>query len=256
MDPLSISFGIAGVLPLIAKVITSAHQYAKAVAGAQDMIASLLLELHVLEGAVRKLEALLLSDGLASSDVKFDQTSVLLSCAAALEVKLQALLQKLTRASAQKLGRFLWPLTEKEHQTTLGELRRFSAWIQFALSVNGCRLLAQTAESVVAVLAQQLDQFQATHRLDATTTALCSAVQAQTRVLEQGAARGSRQRVLDWLSTAKYSARHSILQRARTKDTGRWLLDSERFIQWRDGHARSRVLWCNGIQGSGKTILA
>ncbi|KAK3689503.1 hypothetical protein B0T22DRAFT_173090 [Podospora appendiculata] len=36
--------------------------------------------------------------------------------------------------------------------------------------------------------------------------------------------------------------------------TGNWLLKSERFLQWRDGDVRS--LWCYGIPGAGKTILA
>lgn len=35
------------------------------------------------------------------------------------------------------LGLFLWPPTGKEHMKTVGELRRVSAWIQFALSVDG-----------------------------------------------------------------------------------------------------------------------
>ncbi|KAJ3478881.1 hypothetical protein NLG97_g8460 [Lecanicillium saksenae] len=256
MDPLSISFGIAGVLPLIAKVITTAHQYATSVAGAQKMISALILELEVLQAAIAKLEHLLTSADLADADLKFDQTSVLLSCCAAIETKLQELLRKLLRdAATGKMGRLLWPLTEKEHQKTLGELRSFSAWIQFALSVDGCRLLAQTSGDVAAVLAQQLKQFDALRRLDTRTEELVGAVQRQAQVLEDGAKLEARKRVLDWISTAKYNARHALLQRSRTKNTGSWLLDSKAFMEWRDGTAGSRVLWCNGIQGSGKTTL-
>ncbi|XWW98866.1 hypothetical protein V2A60_006870 [Cordyceps javanica] len=258
MDPLSISFGVAGVLPLIAKVIATAHQYVQAVAGAKNMIASLILELEVLESAVRNLESLLRGESLAAADVKFDQMSVLLSCTAAIETKMQALARKLDRDSAQKtLGRLLrWPLTEKEHQRTVTELRGFSTWIQLALSVDGCRLLARTSDSVVSVLAQQLEQQRATRRLEDAASRLGGAVREQTALLERGADRERRESVLDWLSTARHDARHAILQRSRARDTGSWLLASAAFTRWRDGLAASRVLWCNGIQGSGKTMLA
>ncbi|OAA63782.1 ankyrin repeat-containing domain protein [Cordyceps fumosorosea ARSEF 2679] len=255
MDPLSISFGIVGVLPLIAKAITTARSYIQSVAGAEKMITALILELEVLQGAIRKLDALLRSEALGDDDLKFDQTSVLLSCSAAIEAKLQELVGKLTHeSSGRKLGarRLLWPLSEKEHQKTLAELRSLSGWVQFALSVDGCRLLARTSEKVVEVLAGQLEQFQAMRRLDTATTEMLGAVRKQAAVAE----REGRGRILDWLSTARYDARHAILRRERAKNTGSWLLESARFTQWRDGLAASRVLWCNGIQGSGKTILA
>ncbi|KAJ6789664.1 hypothetical protein PWT90_08678 [Aphanocladium album] len=255
MDPLSISFGIAGVVPLIATIIKTAHQYVNAVAGAQKMIAALILELQVLQGAVAKLDQLLVSSDLAEADLKFDQTSVLPSCTAAIKTKLQELFRKLDHDANRKMGRFLWPLTEKEHQKTVAELRNFSTWIQFSLSVDGCRLLAQTSDSVVAVLEQQLKQFDALRRLDATTKELVGAVQKQTRVLEDSAKAESRKKLLDWISTAKHDARHVILQRSRAKNTGSWLLGSKAFTEWRDGTLGSRVLWCNGIQGSGKTTL-
>ncbi|KAJ3498858.1 hypothetical protein NLG97_g794 [Lecanicillium saksenae] len=221
MDPLSVSFGIAGVLPLIAKVLTAAHRYMTSVAGAQKMISTLILELEVLQAAISKLENLLTSADLVDADVKFDQTSVLLSCAAAIEVKLQELLRKLVHDASRNMGHLLWPLTEKEHQKTMAELRNFSTWVQFALSVDGCRLLAQTSDNVVAVLEQQLKHFDALRSLDVRTEELVGAVQKQTQLLEDSTKLEARKQVLDW----------------------------------RDGTAGSRVLWCNGIQGSGKTTL-
>src|SRR5687767_264372 len=175
MDPLSISFGIVGVLPLIAQVITTARQYVIAVADAKERMNSLVLELEVLQSAIQKLGDLLLTDSVTGSDIKFDQTSVLLSCSAAIEVKLQELFRKLGKESSKKLGKLLWPFTEKEHQKTVGELRNFSTWIQFALSIDGCRLLSQTSDDVLAVLANQLEQFKATQQLQSRTEELFGA---------------------------------------------------------------------------------
>ncbi|KAK0387224.1 hypothetical protein NLU13_5537 [Sarocladium strictum] len=256
MDPLSISMGVAGVLPLIAQVITTAREYVNSVANAREMIRSLILELEVLKSAIEKLGDLLLTDKIAESDIQFDQASVLLSCSTAIEVKLQELFKRLARESNRKLGSLLWPFTEKEHQKTIGELKNFTTWIHFALSIDGCRLLSQTSDHVVAVLAGQLEQFKATQKLDSKTTELFSAVQKQNKALEDSASLDHRRRVLDWISTTKHDIRHAILQRSRTQNTGSWLLRSDSFMEWRAGRSQANILWCNGIQGSGKTVLA
>lgn len=259
MDPLSISFGIAGVLPLLAKIIDAAHKYITAVAGAQKMISAFILELQVLQTAITKLDGLLTNPSLAETAVEFHQRSVLVSCCAALETKVQELSRTfaLHEVRGKKaLGRLQWPWTEKEHQKTMGELRSFSTWLQLALNVDGCRLMAQTSESVVAVLAGQLQQFETLRALNETTTELVGAVQKQTRMLENGVEAEYRRNVLDWVSTAKYDARHVISQRSRATNTGSWFLENTNFMAWRDGLASSRVLWCQGIQGSGKTTLA
>lgn len=256
MDPLSISFGIAGVLPLIAKVITTLHRYAAAVAGAKKKIESFILELEVLQVALKSLEDLLQDKLVSEADIVFDPASVLLSCSTTIQVRLQEILRKLISESDKKLGSILWPFTEKEHQKAINEVRNFSTWVQFALSVDGCRLLSQTSENVLAILAQQLEQFSIVHQLETRTKALCNVIQEQTTLLRNSAEEERRNGILDWISAAKYNTRHSILQRTRAKNTGSWLLQNKVFLEWKEGIASSQVLWCNGIQGSGKTTLA
>lgn len=258
MDPLSISLGIAGIVPLIAKVISVAHQYVHAVRGARKMIEALIAELEALQSNIGNLRDLLATEHLSSAGIKFDHTSVLMSCSAACEASLRALAKKLGDESGRKLGRYLlWPLSEKEHHKTIADLRNFTSWIRFALSVDGCRLLARTSDNVVAVLGAQLEQFRAVQLVGEKTSLLFDAVQSQGKVLEDGVRLRRRREVLDWISTAKHAARHDVLQRSRAKNSGGWLLRSEEYTAWRDGlAASSRVLWCSGIQGSGKTVLA
>lgn len=256
MDPASIAFGIAGIVPLIAKIIVSAKEYANSVTGARKMIAALIAELEALQSNMGNLRDLLASEHVGTAaGLKFDHTSVLMSCSAACEASLRALAKKLGDESDRRLGRYLlWPLSEKEHQRTLAELRSFTTWVQFALSVDGCRLLSQTSDNVVRLLGKQLEQFQAVQVVGEQTARIGEAV----RVLGDGQEVRRRREVLDWVYGGKmHAGRHGELQQARAKGSGGWLLGSEEFVAWRDGvEGAGRVLWCSGVQGSGKTILA
>ena len=255
MDPLSLSLGIAGIVPLIAKLIHSARQYVTTVSKARAMIAALVAELEALQSIVDNLNSLLKSDSLSSAGTEFDQTSVLMSCFTACEANLIKLYEKLSDESNSRIGRYLWPFNEKEHQKTLAEIRSFAIWIQFALSVDGCRLLSHTSDNVVTVLSQQLEQFEAVQRVEDMTTELCTAMQNHNKAHQDHTESQHRKEVLDWISTATPVTRHSIIQRSRAKNTGNWLLSSQDYTAWKDGTASS-VLWCSGIQGSGKTVLA
>jgi hypothetical protein len=262
MDPLSLSLGIAGLLPLIAKAIKGAKDYRDAVVNAKGSIAALISELEALQSNVKNLQQFLEGDTLSSqgSSLRFSQTSVLSSCSSACEAKLHALCRKLSQQVEDngRRSRFLWTFNEKEHQKTVQELRNFSHWMHFALSIDGCRLLSQTADDVLKVLGQQLEQFRAIESLEKTTAQMYNTVQAQKDLIEDSLAQDVRAKLLDWISTVKYGQKHQALQASRAKDTGNWILRSPEYTGWRDGQGQdqSGVLWCHGIQGSGKTNIA
>ncbi|KAI1455835.1 ankyrin repeat-containing domain protein [Annulohypoxylon moriforme] len=48
---------------------------------------------------------------------------------------------------------------------------------------------------------------------------------------------------------------HNELLRQVSQGTGKWILDTEKFIAWKDASSPLRFLWMYGIVGSGKTIL-
>ncbi|KAF2707829.1 ankyrin, partial [Pleomassaria siparia CBS 279.74] len=67
--------------------------------------------------------------------------------------------------------------------------------------------------------------------------------------------------ILDWLTTFDYQSRHNELSRVHAPNTGSWFLKSDAFNSWM-GHPNpgskarpSNVLWCNGVPGSGKSVM-
>ncbi|KAJ5491905.1 hypothetical protein N7453_010002 [Penicillium expansum] len=169
MDPLSLSLGIAGVLPLIASAVLTSKKYVQTVRSARTSIAALIFELEALGSTVEDLQDLLKGESLKGSAVRFHGSSVLLTCSAACEAKLRALCKTLDQQSKGKARRLLWPFTEKEHQKTIQDIRNFTNWMQFALSVDGCRILSQTSNDVLKLMGQQLEQFNTIQTLEADT---------------------------------------------------------------------------------------
>ena len=254
MDPVSVGLGIAGVLPLVAAAIKFASSYRDAIRNRSKSIATLILELEALEACLKRLDEFLNSDVLKANDVKFDDTSVLRSCCSACETKLSNLCKKLSQ-DERKVSRYLWPLSEKEHEKTVQELRNFTTWMQFALSINGCRLLSHTREDVLQIMGQQLEQFKTIQSIQLQTLKLSDAVQAQTRLIEQSNQQEAKRKLLDWISTIKHDQKHSRIRGSRTENTGSWILQTTEYLVWRDDLSAANLLWCPGIQGSGKTTL-
>jgi len=63
-----------------------------------------------------------------------------------------------------------------------------------------------------------------------------------------------RQAVLDWLTPIDFAAQQSDFISRREVGTGQWLLESAKFRAWME--TDQQVLFCPGIPGAGKTILA
>ena len=63
-----------------------------------------------------------------------------------------------------------------------------------------------------------------------------------------------RHAILSWLSPLDFAAQQLDCIRRCTKNTGQWFLRSSKFREWKDGS--EKTLFCHGIPGSGKTILA
>ncbi|KAJ7327647.1 ankyrin repeat-containing domain protein, partial [Mycena albidolilacea] len=62
-----------------------------------------------------------------------------------------------------------------------------------------------------------------------------------------------RQRIIDWFSPVNFFPRHADISSARQQGTGGWLLEDSHFQQWELNSGST--LWCEGIPGSGKTVL-
>lgn len=60
--------------------------------------------------------------------------------------------------------------------------------------------------------------------------------------------------ILDWLTPVDYAPQYTDYIRRRAPGTGQWLLDSAEYQSWLE--TRNQTLFCPGIPGAGKTILA
>ncbi|KAI0965301.1 Pfs, NACHT and ankyrin domain protein [Xylaria arbuscula] len=61
-------------------------------------------------------------------------------------------------------------------------------------------------------------------------------------------------KILNWFSKLSSQEKHKDVLKEHQEGTGRFLLDSQKFIDWRNG--KDRILWCIGAPGTGKTVLA
>jgi nucleoside-triphosphatase THEP1 len=63
-----------------------------------------------------------------------------------------------------------------------------------------------------------------------------------------------KQAILNWLDAADYAERQSDFLSRREKGTGEWFLESEQLRRWYS--QPKQTLFCPGIPGAGKTVLA
>ncbi|KAJ6502837.1 ankyrin repeat-containing domain protein [Mycena vitilis] len=61
-------------------------------------------------------------------------------------------------------------------------------------------------------------------------------------------------RMLDWISPLNFFQRQADIFSTWQPGTGEWLLADPHFTDWE--HSRGEVLWCRGMPGAGKTVLA
>jgi hypothetical protein len=59
---------------------------------------------------------------------------------------------------------------------------------------------------------------------------------------------------MEWLSPDSFAAQQSDLITRKQGDTGQWFLESCEFAEWVNG--KSQTLFCPGIPGAGKTMMA
>ncbi|KAJ6574620.1 hypothetical protein B0H19DRAFT_935198, partial [Mycena capillaripes] len=63
-----------------------------------------------------------------------------------------------------------------------------------------------------------------------------------------------RTQIIEWLSPINFFLRQADISQSQQEGTGEWLLNNPHFQQWESGSGKT--LWCHGIPGSGKTVLA
>ena len=72
--------------------------------------------------------------------------------------------------------------------------------------------------------------------------------------IQQDQSRQQLHNILEWISSTDFPAQQSDFIAQRQDGTGWWFLDSPEFSKWI--HGSNRTLFCPGIPGAGKTIMA
>lgn len=156
MDPLSISAGVACLGSLTIQLVQISTKYAANSKARQlyDFIG----ELNALADVLKRLKEFLDTQLSVSS---LNQVSVLIATNTRCKNKLQELLQKLrktvleTNKVKRAIDTILWPLSEREHRDTVGDIHRYTHIFHFALTIEGCSLLAKSSTEVGDSLKEQ-----------------------------------------------------------------------------------------------------
>lgn len=255
MDPFSLAVGIAGLVGLVAKTVKVSTLFVKEARRGQEAAAELLKELDVLSFNLQRLDEFLRSTDQLRG--QFSDTSVLVSSTFACRAKLTLLHDKLNRAKSSRLSFLTWPLDAKEHHETKETLRAYAQCCQFSLTISGCMLLANSSTEVQKILTQQLETFQLLEKIGTQTQSVEQSLIEQVQVQKENHAAEERGRVLNWISTVDHEEKHHDIRSQRLDGTGGWFLDERLFQRWRDEpQLHNNTLLCQGIQGSGKSVLA
>jgi hypothetical protein len=253
MDPFSLSVGIAGLEALASSTLKLAKSYKFGVKNAKGSVVAVVTELEALQSNLNTLYEFLRS--ITAEDMLFPPTSVLLSSTKSCEDKLKALRKKLNQMGDSRASRCLWPFSEKEHRNMVQELRAFAQCMEFALSIENCTLLTRTSRDVLKVMEQNLENFRLLQDLIEQKTEPQDAIKDHTRMPQDDHKTRLRDKIIDWISPHSWDQKHHIVSSPRVDGTGGWLLDRMEYVLWRDDDSAPSILWCHGIQGSGKTVL-
>ncbi|KAJ7697630.1 ankyrin repeat-containing domain protein [Mycena rosella] len=216
---------VASVLQLV-DTVAKLHEYAKGFRDAPKAQQRLLLEIKNLEPLVKELDKRIKDNhaGMTSGMQEFSQPL------SELKRMMERLTKKLAPGGISKVStRIAWPMWGKEDiEDGLSTIERFksllSAWLGMDIwdSTQG-RHTKWTEE-------------EGYHR-GATNTSKLADIAKWVRGLAR--------------DQEGYS---DDIFNIRQPGTGEWLLNHEKFNTWRSG--TGKILWCRGIPGAGKTVLA
>ena len=263
-DPLSILGGFASVIQ-ISQVVVG---YIKAVKGANADRQRLLVEIRSTTVLCQTL--------VDTVDVDADQwlpTLRILSQQESgplgqFEKTLERLQSKLGPGSKSK-GRFdnivfalKWPFEQDEFREIVVDIERQRSLFSLAMTNDNHRLalaILQTTQEVAGTLnmirAEQKQQGQVARVLGENIKSIQNSTNLETLRLRDRENCDRRQLMLSKLTSIDFEATHKDISSRRVEDTGQWLLESPAYKSWHESKS-SCVLWCPGVPGAGKTMLA
>ena len=241
-DPLSVSASIAGLVTITDMVFRRTFRYIKTVKGAPKELSALTTAMGALSGILHNLS--LLAGQLEGEP--FDttiQANHIYSCLQTMD-KIQGILDKFDSAtgnhSMKVMGRLKWPFSVAEAKDLCIEIEGHKTTLSLALTADGLSGLLQA-------LSRQKD-------LQSGIDDIKSELKRKREIEIRISMTEERQKILDWIQPYDPHQNHEMSLRLRHPGTGLWLIESNEFKSWL--RCPSAKVWCYGIPGAGKTVLA
>jgi hypothetical protein len=254
MDPLSVSASIAGITSLADVVFRTTRKYVRGVRGSQQEIEAISHEVKNLALALHNLHLVALSLEDAQLELPDEQSITggrlleahhLHSCRQVLkrlEHSLKDSESLMTSNSAvQRLrGRLTWPFSSTETKEILQELQQHKQTLNLAVA-------AESLANLKLCLTRQKD---ATARLQDLQRTVGGILNIQTQVILNE----KRQKIIDFFLPTSPLIEYETNIELRHSMTGTWFTHSADFEAWLSSTGSG--MWCSGIPGGGKSVLA
>jgi NACHT domain len=238
-DPLSISAGIIAILKLTGTVV----QYLNDVARASEERRRILDEITTISGILTLLKDLAERPQWGDSwSTTMNSLNVPNGPLEQFRSALERLASKLDPVRGLKRS-LAWPFQKGEVNDILRAMERQKTLFNLALQNDHTRLSQ----------AIRLDIEGLNDRVGEVSQKIAQVQIGQTNQ-ERRHQDEETQKVLSWLSPLNFFAQQSDIIERRQDGTGLWLLESEEFKKWFYG--TRQTLFCPGIPGAGKTVLA
>ncbi|KAI5809063.1 hypothetical protein DFH27DRAFT_542365 [Peziza echinospora] len=231
-EALGITSSIISVLELTKKCIT----YLKDVADCPDQLQQILNEMLLLKGILLQLD-----DAKMNPEIE----NLLKVPLADFTTRLTTFNSKLEPAGGRVSFRksIIWPFKKAECKELLESVERYKTCFLVALQDDHLKL-SQVINDRVGDIQNGLNQ----------ANGGINQIKKSQEDLEVRHNQEERQKVLNWLSPLAFWNVHNEKYGRSEEGTGQWFLDQPEFVRWLS--ASKSKLFCPGIPGAGKTILA
>ncbi|KAJ7031269.1 hypothetical protein C8F04DRAFT_1263092 [Mycena alexandri] len=258
---------VASVLQLM-DIIAKAREYAKGFHNAPQDQQRLLSEIQSIETLVKQLHERIGNSRFAALLGSIQQFKTPL-------VQMKETLERLTRnmessGLAKISRRLIWPLWGKEEiYESLARVERFKSFLAIWLGMDIWDSMSPTPSGIVEqqkinhesanLSSQRLsdghDHIQVAIR-DSTEVhnSIFKSVERVSQTQETYHNSAERDNILEWFSPINSFLRQADISGTHQSGTGTWLFEDDVVKQWRAGTLKT--LWCRGMPGAGKTVLA
>ncbi|KAF7505418.1 hypothetical protein GJ744_000964 [Endocarpon pusillum] len=254
-DPYSIVAGAAGIVSLGLTVCSGLLEYYGSWRDSPSDVVTMCESLEALTKTFQLLDEKVRHPLLDRASVD-RVTESIISCAAGVQ-KLKSKLDKIRHVKpgmSAHLQRAQYPFRQKTLTTmhqTISDLRSnlglAASTLQLDLSVTSFHRLNELDTKVKNLM--DTSGVSSTKVLDGISELRLAQKEERLRSIS-----AEEREAIDWLSPLDFASKHADAVSRRQQGTGRWLLENSGFRSWIQ--TPGKVLWCPGIPGAGKTILA